>query len=73
MNITIHILPNISSKGILTRKLGQLIKYNKYFPCKIISGPNLDLLRVQQSDAAPFRENYANLYFDAKQLRKRIE
>ena len=69
MNITIHILPNISSKGILTRKLGQLIKY-KYFPCKIISGPNLDLLRVQQSDAAPFREIYANLYFDAKHLEK---
>ena len=31
-----------------------------------LSGPNLDLLCVQQSGAAPFCENYAKLYFDAK-------
>ena len=30
------------------------------------TGPNLDLLRVQQPDPAPFCENYAKLYFDAK-------
>ena len=33
-------------------------------------GPNLDLSCVQQSDAAPFFENYPKLYFDAKQLEK---
>ena len=34
------------------------------------SGPNLDLLCIQQSGAASFCENYAKLYFDAKTLRK---
>ena len=34
------------------------------------AGPNLDLLCIQQSDAAPFYENYAKLYFDAKHLGK---
>ena len=34
------------------------------------SGPNLDLLCVQQSDAAHFRENYLKLYFDAEHLEK---
>ena len=34
------------------------------------SGPNLDLLCVQQSGAAPFCENYAKLYFDVKHLEK---
>ena len=33
------------------------------------SGPNLDLLCVQQSGAAPFCENYAKLYFDVKHLK----
>ena len=33
------------------------------------SGLNLYLLCVQQSGAAPFCENYAKLYFDAKHLR----
>ena len=33
-------------------------------------GPNLDLLCIRQSDAAPFFENYAKLYFDAKHLEK---
>ena len=33
-------------------------------------GPNLDLLCVRQSDATPFCENYAKLYFDAKHLEK---
>ena len=34
------------------------------------SGLNLYLLCVQQSGAAPFCENYAKLYFDAKHLEK---
>ena len=34
------------------------------------SGPNLDLLCVQQSGAAPFCENYAKLYFDTKHSEK---
>ena len=33
-------------------------------------GPNLDLICVRQSDAAPFPENFAKLYFDAKHLVK---
>ena len=36
------------------------------------SGPYLHLLCVRQSDAAPFCENYAKLYFDAKQLENRL-
>ena len=35
------------------------------------SGPNLDLLCVQQSGAAPFCEYYAKFYFDAKHSEKR--
>ena len=35
-----------------------------------LTGPNLDLLCVQQSNAAPFCENYAKLYFDVKHLEK---
>ena len=31
---------------------------------------NLDLLCVRQLDAAPFCENYAKLYFDAKHLKR---
>ena len=34
------------------------------------SGPNLDLSCVRQLDVAPFCENYAKLYFDAKHLEK---
>ena len=34
------------------------------------SGPNLDLLCVQQSGAAPFCENYAKLYFNSKHFEK---
>ena len=34
------------------------------------SGPNLDLLRAQQSGAAPIFENYTLLYFYAKHLEK---
>ena len=34
------------------------------------AGANLDLLHIQQSDAASFCENYAKLYFDAKHLEK---
>ena len=37
-------------------------------PCCIKPSPNLDLLCVQQLDAAPFCENYAKLYYDAKHL-----
>ena len=32
------------------------------------SGPNLDLLSIQQSDTAPFCEIYAKFYFEAKHL-----
>ena len=35
-----------------------------------MSGPNIDLLCIRQSDAASFCENYAKLYFDAKPLEK---
>ena len=34
------------------------------------SGPNLDLLCVQQSGAGLFYEDYAKLYFNAKLLEK---
>ena len=34
------------------------------------SGPNLDLVCIWQSDAAPFCENYAKLLFDTKHLEK---
>ena len=34
------------------------------------TGPNLDLLCIQLSNAAPFCKNYAKLYFDAKHLEK---
>ena len=34
------------------------------------AGPNLDLLCVWQSDAAPFCVNHTKLYFDAKHLKK---
>ena len=34
------------------------------------SGPNLDLLCVQQLGAAPFCENYAKLYFNSKHFEK---
>ena len=30
--------------------------------------PNLDLFCVRQTNAAPFCENYAELYFDVKHL-----
>ena len=33
-----------------------------------IPRPNQDLVCVRQSDAAPFCENYAKLYFDAKRF-----
>ena len=36
-------------------------------------GPNLDLLCVQQLGTAPFCENYAKLYFDAKHLEKGLK
>ena len=32
------------------------------------SGPNLDLLCVQQSGATPFYENYVKIYFDEKHV-----
>ena len=34
--------------------------------------PNLDLLRVQRSGAAPYCENYVKFYFNAKHLEKRL-
>ena len=36
------------------------------------SGPNLDLLPIQQSNAAPFSENHAQLYFDGRHLEKAV-
>ena len=36
----------------------------------LLSSPNLDILCIQQADGAPFYENYAKLYFDAKHLEK---
>ena len=45
-----------------------------YAPCYSMldapSGPNLDLLYVQQSGTAPICENHSMLYFDAKHLQK---
>ena len=35
-----------------------------------LASPNLDLLCIWQSDAAPLFENYAELYFDTKHLEK---
>ena len=35
-----------------------------------LSGPNLDLLSIQQSNTAPSCENYAKVHFDAKHLEK---
>ena len=37
---------------------------------EVTAGLNLDLLCVQQLEAAPFCENYAKLYFDTKHLEK---
>ena len=37
---------------------------------KLCTGPDLDLSCVRQSEAAPFFENYAELYFDTKHLEK---
>ena len=39
---------------------------------QILPDPNLDLLCVWQSDAAPFCENYTKLYFHSKHLEKRL-
>ena len=47
---------------------GQVIK--KIF---IATGPNLDLLCVQQLDAAPFYENCTKHYFAAKHLEKGLD
>ena len=45
-----------------------------YEPCYSMlddpSGPNLELLCVQQWGATPICENYSMLYFDAKHLEK---
>ena len=49
-----------------TRNFQTLLKTNT-MP-KIVPKPNLDLLYVQQLEAAPFCGNYASLYFDAKHL-----
>ena len=44
---------------------------SQHQPCwNAPSGPNLDLLWAQQSDASPFYEYYAKLYFDATNLEK---
>ena len=38
-----------------------------------LSGPNLDLLCVRQSDAPPFCENYVKLCFDAKHIEEGLK
>ena len=35
-----------------------------------LTGLNLDLFYIRQSNAAPFCKNYAKFYFDAKHLEK---
>ena len=37
-----------------------------------LSGLNLGLLCIPESDACPFCENYAKLYYDTKHLEKRL-
>ena len=49
-------------------ELDHLISLN--FGVVLEAGLNLDLLCIQQFDTAPFCENYAMLYFDAKHLEK---
>ena len=44
----------------------------KNIESKYRSGPNLELLCIWQLATAPFCENYAKLYFDAKHLEKRL-
>ena len=54
------------------RKIGIELK-NYFIQDHLVSGvtdPNLDLLCIRQSDAAPFFEIYAELYFDTKHLQK---
>ena len=46
--------------------ISPILKNRKWL--KKLSDPNLDILCVQQSDATPFCENYAKLYFDVKHL-----
>ena len=53
--------PDITWKNTLSFSLGITA---------IWPDPNLDLLCARQSDTAPFCENYAKLYFDAKYLKK---
>ena len=38
-----------------------------------IQGPSVNLLCIQQSDAALFCENYAKFYFNAKHLEKGLK
>ena len=42
----------------------------KKYRVKPLPGPSVDLLCVRESDATPFRENYAKLYFDGKHIEK---
>ena len=52
-------------------RLCTLLLQSWHQPCwNALSGPNLDLLCVQQLGAVLFCENYAKLYFDAKHLEK---
>ena len=52
------------------------MSFNEFFVCvfsffdQATVGPNLDLLCVRQSDAAPFCENYAKLHVNAEHLEK---
>ena len=73
---------------LITREQKLVIFLFCFFPCFLATpqptlghyqadslihpGPNLDLFCIRQSNAAPFCENYAKLYFDAKHLNKRL-
>ena len=58
----------LASREQLTTKLGHI--KGVLLPPPPPPGPNLDLLCVWQSGAAPFCKNYTKLYFDAKHLEK---
>ena len=45
-------------------------EYHKNVFNECPTGPNLDLFYVRLSNAVPFSENYAELYFNAKHLER---
>ena len=69
--ISISLLHLFQFIDIASQKLGPLLRNVLDLEFIIIlAGLNLDLLCVQQSDAALFCKNYANLYYDTKLLEK---